>query len=75
MAEPCTLPETKPPHTVDGKQQLLTMPLSSPLRYRMASGEGGFGALKYKLQVPTPGATLEGAACVWVTSVDGGVGG
>mmetsp|Transcript_30975 Transcript_30975/g.68651 ORF Transcript_30975/g.68651 Transcript_30975/m.68651 type:complete len:228 (+) Transcript_30975:911-1594(+) len=37
------------------------MPESSPLRYRMGSGEGGEGAEKYRLQVPTPGASLEGA--------------
>lgn len=47
---------------MEGKQQLLTMPASSPFRYRMFSGEGGLGARKYRLQVPTPGSALLGAA-------------
>lgn len=49
--------------TVDGKQQLLTRPWPVPLRYSMLSGKGAWGALKYRLQVPTPGSLLEGAAC------------
>jgi hypothetical protein len=51
---------------------LLTIPLPSPLRYRMLPGVlpevfwgvGGLGAEKYRQHVPTPEAGLDGDACI-----------